>query len=600
MPGQALLLPAVRAVDRPVVAPRRGSRWSWHRSADPAHPITRRSVVRRIVRVALSLLLLVVLSVIWVGVRGAIAAKTLIDATPAFNDVVANLTTGPTPTVIASADEIQSAVDRAHGLADDPVWRALEYLPVMGDRLASVRSALAAADILSADGLGPVVALSQTVTFGPYPHPGDGFTSLVQASELEHDVSGIADAILRARSELDAVSTDLGLPVASKPFAAAVATLDKVGDVAAVLVPSVRGMLDISGYSAPATMVVAVLDPDSSRPLGGRVERIFVVTVDHGGVGEITPLDPGAVLAAASASNDFVAAAGGPQAPLLANRPADVTQLASTPDAAAALRAGVAAVIGIDAQSVVFLSPGGLDALTRGLAVPDAGGAAPAGTSLVDALRTATPDQRTGLIDPAVQSAVGTVLGLTPRADILALALRDAVVDGGLRIWFADARTQDALAGTRGTGALPATTVQGIPVTVTLDTGGAPGLLKATGLTVAAGTCGSLWAAHPVLSLDVTLLPTQPAPDPSLAVLPRVLIGVPDETTVESVSDAAGRPLRHTEIALVGQRLLVIETAATTLGVRARVAGRTDQTGGLTAVSRGGVPRSLDGTFRCS
>ena len=238
-PDQDLLLPAVRPVARPVIAPRRSPRRRPRPDADTAHPITIRGVVRRVVRVALSLLLLVVLAVIWVGVRGAIAAKTLVDATPAFNDVVANLTTGPTPTVIASADQIQSAVDRAHGMVDDPVWSALEYLPVVGDRLASVRSALAAADTLATDGLGPVVALSRTVTFGPYPNAGDGFTSLVQASELEHDVSGIAAAILRARSDLGAVNTDLFVPMASKPFAAAVATLGRVGDVAAVLVPGV-------------------------------------------------------------------------------------------------------------------------------------------------------------------------------------------------------------------------------------------------------------------------------------------------------------------------------------------------------------------------
>lgn len=609
-----LLLPAVRPVAHPVARPRRrllGTGRAGGEAGDGSGGRRSRStrgrrVRRRVLRAAWTIVLVLVVSLIWVGVRGAMAVNTLLGATPAFNDVTTAMTDGPTPTVIASVAEIQAAVHRAHGLAGDPVWTGLQHLPVLGDRLVSVRSALSAADILATDGLGPVVALSQTVSFGPYAPGGAGFARLVQASELDDDLTEIADALVRARAELNGVSTDLVVPLLSEPFAAAVQTLDEAADVASALTGGVDGLLELSGYRAPTATVVALLDTDASRPLGGRVERVYLVGVEDGRVQAFAALDPAAVLAAAAASPEFAAAAAGPQSALLADRPADVSQLASTPDAAASLRASVAAGTGVDARAVVLLTADGVDALTGGLVEPAADGATPAGPSLADALDAAAPEQHAGLIDAAVETAVRTVLGLTPRADRLALAVRGAVVGGGLRVWFADAAIQGELAGTRGAGALPATTGQGIPVTVTLDTGGAPAALTATRLTVSAGTCGVLWAARPGLTLDLALAPFDPssaaeqAVDPAARIVPRVLVGLPPDATVQSVTDPGGDPLGHSELAIGGSRVLVVETAAATTGVRVAVVGRADQGGGLTAVTRGGVPPSVPGDFGCT
>ncbi|WP_066581824.1 hypothetical protein [Cellulomonas timonensis] len=548
-----------------------------------------------------------VLTLVWVGVRGALAVSAVMDAAPAIADVATTLSDGPTPQVLESVDDVRAAVDRARAHVGDPVWTAAQHLPVIGERLESIRAAVTAADILSDDALGPVVALSQFVSFGPFDEDGEGFTSLVEAGELDDDLTHIADAVLRAHAELDGISTDLFVPIASDPFAEAVAHMEDAADVASVLSPAVQAMLVLNGYGRDTATLVVFLDDRSARPLGGTVERIMEVHATNGRVTSVEAVDATAVMAAANASEAMTTAAAGAQAPLLTDRPSDVAQLATTADAAAALRAGVAAALGRDAGAVVFLTSTGVDALAQ--AQPQAVAEepdAPAAPGLTAALTAAAPEARAELIDAAAASSVVDVLGLTARADLLALAVRDAVVGGGLRLWFAASDVQAPLAASRGGGGLPATTSQGTPVTVTADSGGSPSTPTVGTVSQASGTCGAPWSKRPESEVRVELVPSAPGTDPAPAVAPRILVGMPRDARVSGITDARGSTLASRVLDLDSQRVLLVETAQPGAGpagvteLRVRVAGRAGQAPRLDVVVRGGAPAPDQGTFSCS
>ncbi|GIG19891.1 hypothetical protein Cch01nite_06150 [Cellulomonas chitinilytica] len=591
MPEPTTLLPPVRPVARPVVA-KRGEPAPEEATSPPVEDGAGRGRSRTrkvVVRGVWSVVGLLVLSLVWVGARGALAVQSLVGAAPAMQDVASALSEGPTPTVLASVSEVRGAVGRARGLLDDPVWRLYEHVPGVGGRMASVRATVEAADVLADDALPRVVDLAGTLTFGPFDDPDDGYAMLVRASEHDTDLAAIAGAVQQAHARLDGVGTDLVVPELTRYLESALGTLDAAADVAAVASPSVHALLEVAGGSGPTSTAVVFLDDTAAKPLGGRVERVLVLTAEHGAVREVRPVDPGTVLAAATASAAYTTAAAGPQAALVAAGAPDVARLTSTADASAALQAGVAAATGTAPAAVVLVTAAGMDDLLGASAEP-----VPAAPSFVATLAGLPPEGRAGAIDATVETVVRGALTFQGRADLVAFALRDAVTDGGLRVWFADPAVQGALAGSRGAGGLPADPVGGTPVVVSLDAGTGPAGVVADGLVVAQGTCGRLWAERPGVRLTVR---TAPGVDGGSAA--RLLVQVPARTDVAEVAvDGTVRPAGDA-LTVDDHGLLVVDLAAGTSTVEVSLRGRADDGHGVQVVSRGGMPAAVTGSFSC-
>lgn len=577
MTTSTTLLPPVRPVARPVEAP------PWWRRRRRPRPDRRRLVRRVLVRSVVTVLLLALALAGWLGVRAAMAVSTLVGARPALQDVTGALSGGDRDTVLRSADEVRAAVGRAHDLVDEPVWRTAEHLPWLGSRLHAVRAAAEAADILATDALGPAVALADTLWFGPYDE-GDGFTELLQATELRGDVETVADAVVRADAAVDGVTTDLVVPELSAAFAQGLAALEEAADVAVGLGPGLDVMLDVTGYPEETTTAVVVLDDRVPRPLGGEIERVYLLPVERGTVQRMTVLDVPAVRAAAAASPAFTGAAAGPQAALLAAP--DVTRLSVAADAGAALADGVAAVAGAAPRTVVLVTPEGLD-LVHAPAAGDTGAV------LSEALAAAPAEQRGALLDEGVRTALHDVLALRAAADETALAVGDAVVSGELRVWSADRRLQEDLASMRGGGGLPGGS--DLTVTVTADDAGAPRLLAPQRLTTATGQCGALWTRRAEAVLTVTMVDVPEAPEG--AVPPRLLLGLPRGAAVLGV-EGPGGAVPHELLDLGGHRLLVVAPAAAG-DVSVRLAGGRHSLESLDVVTRGGVPTAEEGSFSC-
>lgn len=108
---------------------------------------------RRVVWITISAVLVVLLGVAaWVGVR-ALTVKSELEA--------AQRLLGSSGDDLSSADRFVALgehAEKASDVADDPVWRALEWVPIAGDNLRAVRLASDALDLLANDVAGPALA----------------------------------------------------------------------------------------------------------------------------------------------------------------------------------------------------------------------------------------------------------------------------------------------------------------------------------------------------------------------------------------------------------------------------------------------------------
>jgi len=146
------LLPPVRRVTDGL--PDEGSRPSGRSST----PRERRTTWRLVRRIALAVLVVVVLALIWVGVRGTLAARAIVSGVESSTALAPLLTSGG-PEAEELVSSIQADAAEAHSLTSDPVWRAVEFVPVLGGNLVAVRESVSALDGVTRSALPAFVAL---------------------------------------------------------------------------------------------------------------------------------------------------------------------------------------------------------------------------------------------------------------------------------------------------------------------------------------------------------------------------------------------------------------------------------------------------------
>ncbi|WP_454051020.1 DUF4012 domain-containing protein [Cellulomonas sp. Marseille-Q8402] len=186
---------------------------------------------------------------------------------------------------------LQDAASRAADAVDDPVWRAAQHLPFVGDDLAAVAAVSTAADDLTADAA---------------PHLLDALGAVVDAGDAEPaaaravpagwvDLAPVvraAPALARAAGVLETLRADLaGLDPASLvgPVARPVAELDAALDGSAAALDAAQELADalpgLLGADGPRTYLLLSLNPAELRAPGGIVGAVAVLQVSDGAVG---------------------------------------------------------------------------------------------------------------------------------------------------------------------------------------------------------------------------------------------------------------------------------------------------------------------------
>lgn len=252
--------------------------------ARPARPRRR---ARRVLLAVLALLLLVIAALAWLAYRGAGAVDALRDAQDALADVTAQDGaldgTESLAALEASLPALQDATARAEERTDDPVWRAAEHVPWLGDQLTAVRAVSLSLDEVAARALPATVQAGALLT-------GDGLRAddgRIDLAAVQDVAAPVADAAGVARTAHERVArldrTDLvgllddAVGDVDDALTELAATLDGASDVTRLLPP-------LLGADGPRTYLVLALNSAELRTAGGIVGAVLELRVDDGRV----------------------------------------------------------------------------------------------------------------------------------------------------------------------------------------------------------------------------------------------------------------------------------------------------------------------------
>ncbi|MEV8370912.1 hypothetical protein [Microbacterium sp. NPDC064584] len=189
-------------------------------------------------------IVLAIFALVWVGIRGAIAADFLRSAKVTASDVVADI--ADPEAAAASIDKIAGDTAAAHALTSDPIWRAVELTPWIGPQLHAVSTIAAAADDVAASALTPLADVASTLSADAF-RPSGGRVELSGFIAVQDAAATSADAMARATTALDDIN-DTALVAPLRAVVDEVATaLDNTASAtealanASVLVPAMLG-----------------------------------------------------------------------------------------------------------------------------------------------------------------------------------------------------------------------------------------------------------------------------------------------------------------------------------------------------------------------
>lgn len=222
-----------------------------------------KSVWRIARRALLALAVALVLGLVWIGVRGALAAQAVIAGADSASALSALLSPGSTADTGSAIRSIQSNAAQAHALTSDPVWRAFELIPVAGSNLTVAREGIAALDSVARDSLPAMARLATSAdptTFTSMPR----VERLAAMADLSPDTSTVVKSLDAARARL----TNVAAGDAVAPLALIFGELTDAVSTYAALMEGVDGL---------ARVAAATSTPDSAE---SAVPWTIAVTAD--------------------------------------------------------------------------------------------------------------------------------------------------------------------------------------------------------------------------------------------------------------------------------------------------------------------------------
>jgi hypothetical protein len=230
-----------------------------------------------IVAALVSLLLFVA---VWITVRALLARDELLGAVPIANRMGGQILAGEGD-LDADVGELQVRASTAASLTSDPIWRAVEWIPVLGSNLTAFRESASMIDELAKDALPPLAELARTFNVDSL-SPADGAfdLSVFTAAQpmLERARVALDAADMRA-SNIDTEETISQIGVAVDEVVGVVQTAKKAIDgidTAASLIPSMLGASEARSY------LLLSLNNSELRATGGLPGAVAVLNADAG------------------------------------------------------------------------------------------------------------------------------------------------------------------------------------------------------------------------------------------------------------------------------------------------------------------------------
>lgn len=225
-------------------------------------------------------LVLLVAAGLWLATRVLVAKDGLEAAAATASEIPGLIRSGDTGGAVEAARSFESHIQSARGATSDPIWRAAEWIPVIGSNLAAVRGMSDIAAELATDSVLPLAETLGSIDIASFGFV-DGridVTPLAAAAPVLATANGVMQ---KAVEQIGALPTPSLPPVQSalarfrEIAAESAAVVDGLDRAAAVLPAMV-------GADGPRTYLLLVLNNAEVRTYGGIAGAGAVLRFDDG------------------------------------------------------------------------------------------------------------------------------------------------------------------------------------------------------------------------------------------------------------------------------------------------------------------------------
>lgn len=235
-------------------------------SAAGSTPVRRRSRRRTVRAVVLAFAVLTLFTLGWIGVRGTMAGIAVAEVAgeaARLNDALLDQDVASSR---SSIDTIQRKSAEVASLTGDPVWRAAEFVPVLGSNLSTVRESVAALGTVVDDGLPALARLAGEVNLSDLMREGREQRRASIAVAAPH-LDTLTDTLAAANARLDGIDPSSNISAVSDAFG------------------SVRETMRFAGDAVSGMKVLSALAPLLSSP-DGAAEWLLTVNAGTAAGGE--------------------------------------------------------------------------------------------------------------------------------------------------------------------------------------------------------------------------------------------------------------------------------------------------------------------------
>ncbi|RZS68065.1 uncharacterized protein DUF4012 [Agromyces ramosus] len=360
------------------------------------------------------------------------------------------------------ADRLAASAERAVEPTAQPLWRAAELVPVIGENFRAVRVIAEGVDEVSTEIVNPAVGL--VGSFGLQRDPATGGFDLAPLTQATEIVATADRVVTDLHEEVQAIDTDATIGQVSE----AVGQFDEMLGTAEETIPQIRGALAgigaLLGVDGPKNVVLAFLNNAEANPLGGTAAAQTLLHVENGSV----------TIQRQVSSADFVSELGPVPVGIDGStmelyQPTTILNMnsaTSPPDfplAAKLISAHWERTFQVKPDVIVSLDPIGLSRMlqvTGPVTMPN-GEVLDSGNVVSKLLNEAYfryPEggaESDAYFASAASAIFDRIMSLDYDVFAMAPALVDIANNGSLMLWSADEGTQALFAGTRLQGTLP-------------------------------------------------------------------------------------------------------------------------------------------------
>jgi hypothetical protein len=239
-------------------------------------------VRRRWILGAVSVAVLIVVGVLaWVGIRAYLAKGELEAAMPLATKVRSQIMKADGQGALESGQALTVHANNAAALTGDPVWRIVEFVPVLGKNLQVMRELTEATDDVAQRAILPLTQMAGTLSLDSF-KPVDGRIDVQPMLDAQQDVSLAANAITHAKTKVDDIDADGVI----SPLSDARVKLSGLLDEASVSIDAIDGAAQLIpamlGNDGPRDYLVLFQNNAELRSTGGIPGAMALVHTDGG------------------------------------------------------------------------------------------------------------------------------------------------------------------------------------------------------------------------------------------------------------------------------------------------------------------------------